>query len=66
MAILRRIMIVAALTAACTAAAAADAALPPVKTAAGLVAGTTRDGINRFFGIPFAAPPVGDLRWRAP
>jgi para-nitrobenzyl esterase len=39
-----------------------------VKTEAGLVAGTTSpDGVVQIFkGIPFAAPPVGDLRWRAP
>ncbi len=29
--------------------------------------GTTDDaGITSFRGVPFAAPPVGDLRWRAP
>ncbi|KUI60885.1 Lipase 2 [Cytospora mali] len=29
--------------------------------------GTTLDGdINRFLGMRYAAPPVGDLRWRAP
>lgn len=27
---------------------------------------TTSAGINRFRGMRFAAPPVGDLRWRAP
>jgi para-nitrobenzyl esterase len=43
-------------------------ATSPVKTAAGLVMGTTNpDGDVRVFkGIPFAAPPVGALRWKAP
>jgi para-nitrobenzyl esterase len=40
----------------------------PVKTKAGLVEGeATTDGSVRVFrGIPFAAPPVGELRWKAP
>ena len=37
----------------------------PVRTQAGLVQGTTEDGITVYKGIPFVAPPVGDLRWRA-
>ena len=33
-----------------------------VKTEAGLVSGTIKDDVHIFKGIPFAAPPVGDLR----
>lgn len=39
-----------------------------VPTEAGLVSGvqnSTRD-VTAYKGIPFAAPPVGDLRWKAP
>ena len=39
----------------------------PVKTDAGLLQGTTLPtGVRVYKGIPFGAPPVGDLRWRAP
>lgn len=38
----------------------------PVKTEAGRVAGTRRDGVKAYLGIPFAAPPTGERRWRAP
>jgi para-nitrobenzyl esterase len=43
-------------------------ALTQVKTAGGMVQGSTvADGQIRVFkGIPFAAPPVGELRWQAP
>jgi para-nitrobenzyl esterase len=40
--------------------------LKPVHTQSGLVQGATEDGIAVYKGIPFAAPPLGDLRWRAP
>jgi para-nitrobenzyl esterase len=36
------------------------------KTANGTVSGTVEDGLAVYRGIPFAAPPVGDLRWRPP
>jgi para-nitrobenzyl esterase len=39
----------------------------PVRTDAGLVSGATLpNGVRAFKGIPFGAPPIGDLRWRAP
>jgi para-nitrobenzyl esterase len=38
----------------------------PVMTDTGLVQGAALDGLTVYRGIPFAAPPVGDLRWRTP
>lgn len=41
--------------------------LNQVKTANGILEGTTgKTGIQAFKGVPFAAPPVGELRWREP
>jgi para-nitrobenzyl esterase len=39
-----------------------------VKTANGTVESTVppKDGVRSFKGIPFAQPPIGDLRWREP
>jgi len=54
--------------AACTipAAAPAQTSGPVVATGAGKVQGAVEDGVASWKGIPFAAPPVGPLRWRAP
>jgi para-nitrobenzyl esterase len=37
-----------------------------VKTDAGSVSGTRQGDLRVFTGIPFAAPPTGELRWRPP
>jgi para-nitrobenzyl esterase len=38
----------------------------PVRVEGGLLQGTLEDGLTVYRGIPFAMPPTGDLRWRAP
>ncbi|HTH98685.1 MAG TPA: carboxylesterase family protein [Stellaceae bacterium] len=42
------------------------AATPVVTTAYGPVQGLMKNGVNEFLGIPYAAPPVGPLRWMPP
>jgi len=39
---------------------------PRVKIANGELEGVNESGIKTFKGVPFAAPPVGNLRWREP
>lgn len=39
---------------------------PRVKVAEGALEGTMEGEVRSFKGVPFAAPPVGELRWREP
>ncbi len=39
----------------------------PVRVDGGLVSGTyLKSGLKAYFGVPFAAPPIRENRWRAP
>ncbi|QDV29843.1 Para-nitrobenzyl esterase [Planctopirus ephydatiae] len=39
---------------------------PQVTIDSGKLEGVNSDGLHVFKGIPYAAPPIGELRWRAP
>ena len=49
-----------------TALLARQAPAPTAKTDLGIVQGTVEEGLSVYRGIPYAAPPVADLRWKAP
>ena len=63
---LRQVIAAAAATIALSALAAPAFASDTVKVAEGELKGATAGAVTSFKNIPFAAPPVGDLRWRPP
>ena len=41
--------------------------LPPIAVDGGKIVGkVTSDGVQAWLGVPFAAPPINDLRWKEP
>ena len=44
----------------------AAAAIQRVNVAGGTLEGRIDAGVASFKGVPFAAPPIGELRWKAP
>jgi para-nitrobenzyl esterase len=38
----------------------------PAVIESGAVEGVTKDALTLYMGVPFAAPAVGELRWREP
>jgi para-nitrobenzyl esterase len=63
---MRTILRLGALACAALSTVAAATAGPIVRTPAGAVEGSRSGKTDVFRGIPFAAPPVGPLRWKAP
>ena len=59
-------LFVIAVALSCVIAALAAMAAPIAGTDAGPVIGASADGVLIFEGIPYAAPPIGALRWRPP
>ena len=65
---MKRILLsLALLAAACTAAPPPMPADPTIaRIDTGKLKGLEKNGVIAFKGVPYAAPPVGDLRWRPP
>ena len=61
-----RILLSLAILAVFAAVAVQAASEPEVKIDTGKLKGKSDGTITAFLGIPFATPPVGDLRWKPP
>lgn len=62
----RIVQILGALAALCMVSPAFAQDAPVVRAPTGSVRGEAADGLHIFRGIPYARPPIGELRWRPP
>ncbi|MGE5124926.1 MAG: carboxylesterase/lipase family protein [Betaproteobacteria bacterium] len=62
----RVVVTLSALWLAAAVAGSSPASAPVVRVEGGLLSGVAVDGVVSWKGVPYAAPPLGDLRWRAP
>lgn len=44
----------------------ANSTAPETRVDSGILSGLEEEGVQAYRGIPYAAPPLGSLRWRAP
>jgi para-nitrobenzyl esterase len=63
---MKRILAVSTMAFALATAVPALAQIGEANVTGGRISGAVVDGIAEFKGIPFAAPPIGALRWKAP
>src|SRR3954464_8327748 len=63
--LLRGVVFIALVAAIAPAGASAHGGAPIARTETGLVRGFTADHAEKFLGIPYAAAPLGERRWRA-
>ncbi|KAI0666890.1 carotenoid ester lipase precursor [Trametes maxima] len=64
--LLQLVLLAVTLASASSLGAALDSAAPTVALDGATIIGTTNNTVTSYFGIPFAEPPVGDLRLRLP
>ncbi|RZI86741.1 MAG: carboxylesterase family protein [Rubrivivax sp.] len=63
---LRNTFVISSLLATAMSACMAQTSAPIVSTSHGAVSGVLSQGVRQYLSIPFAAPPLGELRWQAP